>query len=112
MHGGFEFSLQIFRRVFVGGLKQFVFRFLNFWGRLIDFLKPTASPPPTQQGCQSPDTPPNCDAGAGKVWKRLGSQGFFSDFADLPDLTFGGGKLETSFEMCIYYILCYTYMYT
>ena len=24
------------------------------------------------QGCQSPDTPPNCDAGAGKVWKHLG----------------------------------------
>ena len=24
------------------------------------------------KGCQSPDTPPACDAGAGKVWKRLG----------------------------------------
>ena len=24
------------------------------------------------KGCQSPDTPPACDAGAGKVWKTLG----------------------------------------
>ena len=29
-------------------------------------------------GCQSPDTPPNCDAGAGKVWKSLGQN--FADF--------------------------------
>jgi len=24
-----------------------------------------------QKGCQSPDTPPNCDAGAGKIWKKV-----------------------------------------
>ena len=33
-------------------------------------LKPWSVTP--LEGCQSPDTPPNCDAGAGKVWKHLG----------------------------------------
>ena len=27
-----------------------------------------------QKGCQNPDTPPDCDAGAGMVWKHLGSR--------------------------------------
>ncbi|CAK9036648.1 unnamed protein product [Durusdinium trenchii] len=31
-----------------------------------------------QKGCQSPDTPPNCDAGAGKVWKKVMISGHWS----------------------------------
>mmetsp|Transcript_3152 Transcript_3152/g.4524 ORF Transcript_3152/g.4524 Transcript_3152/m.4524 type:complete len:785 (+) Transcript_3152:52-2406(+) len=31
-----------------------------------------------KKGCQSPDTPPNCDAGAGKVWKKVFIHGVWS----------------------------------
>ena len=38
-------------------------------------------------GCQSPDTPPNCDAGAGKIWKSLGQN--CTDFCSGAERHFG-----------------------